>query len=392
MIDWPMNTLVHLLTTKRSMQPQRPLRTLRMRDENQIPTISALPGKQIHQRNKSSPALTTQAGKTGAKRTVFADVSNTVRPLNVAKDDTALNGKTALQPLKEVKAQETTRNTGLLRPAQRPLSVAGIKGFLNNLTSSGTTSARTASLDNHESHPANTAKTVTKRGTTVFREVEPVANVVPRESAIPQRVVTSQAGHQPVEQISHLARVNAIYDPRLDVAPQIQLPEYHDMRSDGAGLYDINMLPEVQTDVPSFFEPLEVYEDAAAHLLPEVEPIPGVQQVILPPVSEVDYWEEDVYEEHFDEEGYTTARSMRSKGDYTTGGTTVLLAPKVTAKVEQELAEAREIVLQTKAANELEDDESWDTSMVAEYGEEIFDYMRKLEVCSADPQRSLSLY
>lgn len=376
-----MNSLVQLLTVKHSMQPQRPLRTLRMRDENQIPSISALPGKQIHQRNKSSPALTTQAGKTGAKRTVFADVSNTVRPLNVAKDDTSLNGKTALQPLKEVKVQETTRNTGLLRPAQRPLSVAGIKGFLNNLTSSGTTNGRAATLESHETHPANTAKTVSKRNTTVFREADPVASVVPREPVVPQRIVTSQARYEPIEQVSQQARVNAIYDPRLDVAPQIQLPEYHDMRSDGAGLYDTNMLSEIQTDVPSLFEPLEVFEDAAAHILPDVEPYHGIPQAVLPPVSEVEYWEEDVYEEHFDEEGYTTARSMRSKGDYTTGGTTVLLSPKVTAKVEQELAEAREIVLQTKAANELEDDESWDTSMVAEYGEEIFDYMRKLEVC-----------
>jgi hypothetical protein len=44
------------------------------------------------------------------------------------------------------------------------------------------------------------------------------------------------------------------------------------------------------------------------------------------------------------------------------------------------LAAAKEIVEATRTAEEIED-ECYDTSMVAEYGDEIFDYMKQLEVC-----------
>ena len=43
---------------------------------------------------------------------------------------------------------------------------------------------------------------------------------------------------------------------------------------------------------------------------------------------------------------------------------------------------AKEIIEGSKTIEELED-EAWDTTMVAEYGDEIFDYMRNLEVCTA---------
>ncbi len=101
----------------------------------------------------------------------------------------------------------------------------------------------------------------------------------------------------------------------------------------------------------------------------------------LLPVSEPEeYWEEEGYDEEY-EEGYTTGRSLKSRGDYTTGPTTVLLAPKMTVRVEKELAAAKQIVQESRATDDIEEDESWDTSMVAEYGEEIFEYMRVLEVC-----------
>lgn len=86
------------------------------------------------------------------------------------------------------------------------------------------------------------------------------------------------------------------------------------------------------------------------------------------------------YPGHFEDDGYTTARSFRSKGDYTTGSTTVLLAPRVTERVEREIAAAKQVMLDTRATDEIEEDESWDTSMVAEYGDDIFEYMHQLEV------------
>jgi hypothetical protein len=93
-----------------------------------------------------------------------------------------------------------------------------------------------------------------------------------------------------------------------------------------------------------------------------------------------EYWEEEEEEELYDEQGYTTAHSYRSRGDNTTGGATTVLFPKVTNKVKKELALAKDIVESSRTAEEIED-EQWDTSMVAEYGDEIFHYMRELEVC-----------
>jgi len=390
MPEWPVTTLIQLLTTGEQIQPQRPLRTLRMRDENQAPIDAIIAGKTVHQRNKSSPALTTlaQAGAikaAGMKRTAFADVSNVVRPLQVAaRDDSVLNVKST--NALNIKPQENTKNTTFAKPAQRPLSVAGIKGFLNNLTSSNTSAARLNATDNQENAlpPANTSKSITKRNTTVFRETEPaqqrpsIANILGR----------SQSTLGQVEQ-QHINVPASVYDPRLEVANHVQLPNYHDARSDGARLYDSNVLPEIPTDLPSFLDPLEVYEDAASHLPPHQElahtvshhSAPGEPDRHMLPVSELEgYWEEEGYEDQYEEEGYTTARSLRTRSDFTTGAPTVALEPVITARSEQELFDAHAIVSELRGGSEAEDDESWDTSMVAEYGEEIFDYMRKLEV------------
>lgn len=91
-----------------------------------------------------------------------------------------------------------------------------------------------------------------------------------------------------------------------------------------------------------------------------------------------DNWDEDDGD-LYDEQGYTTAHSFKSHGDNTTGGVTTMLAPKFTAKVQKELEIAAAIVESTTTEEQIEEEE-WDTSMVAEYGEEIFSYMRKLEV------------
>ena len=102
-----------------------------------------------------------------------------------------------------------------------------------------------------------------------------------------------------------------------------------------------------------------------------------------PPVaSELEeYWDEEEEQEQelYDEQGYTTAHSYRSHGDNTTSGPTTLIAPPVTTAVQEELDLAKEHVLLHQTEEELEE-EAWDVSMVAEYGDEIFAYMRELEV------------
>jgi hypothetical protein len=99
-------------------------------------------------------------------------------------------------------------------------------------------------------------------------------------------------------------------------------------------------------------------------------------------LSEADeYWDEDDDDEdEYDDQdqGYTTAHSTRSR-DMTLGNATTILAPRVSSRVQRELEEARIEVEQTITPEEI-DEECWDVSMVAEYGEEIFEYLRELEV------------
>ena len=94
---------------------------------------------------------------------------------------------------------------------------------------------------------------------------------------------------------------------------------------------------------------------------------------------------DDVDEDSFDEDGYTTARSFRSRGENTTSGPTMVLLPRVTTQVKRELAIAKRIVEGSRSPEQIED-EFFDVSMVAEYSEEIFEYMAKLEVRSPRPQ------
>ena len=118
--------------------------------------------------------------------------------------------------------------------------------------------------------------------------------------------------------------------------------------------------------------------------LPEIREEPAALAVPVnfgedptPVMSEPEeYWEGD--EEYYDDQGYTTAHSIPSR-DMTTGGVTTVLQPKVTMRVQRELEEARLEVEATRSHDDIED-ELWDITVVAEYNDEIFDYLRELEV------------
>ena len=88
-----------------------------------------------------------------------------------------------------------------------------------------------------------------------------------------------------------------------------------------------------------------------------------IQKSMLPPVSEPEeYWEEDAVE-NYEEEGYVTARSFKSRADSTTGNATTVLFPKVTQKTKKEISAAKELIEGSKTIEEIED-EAWDTTMV----------------------------
>ena len=115
-----------------------------------------------------------------------------------------------------------------------------------------------------------------------------------------------------------------------------------------------------------------------------------------------EYWDDD--EEFYDDQAYTTAHSYRSMGDDTGGGVTSItsrslgddtaggvttrIVPKMTAKAQKEIEAAKFLVESNMSQYEIEE-EAWDMTMVAEYGDEIFEYMRELEAsCARAPPLS----
>ena len=413
-------------------QPQRPTRTVRAiyGDENVIPTAGAQ--KTLHQRNKSSPALSTmhQAGglKLAAKRTAFGDVSNTANLSRPSKDDSAIGAKGEYSiSEKLIPTQQDKKASSFLRPAQRPLSVSGLKGLLNNVTNSTSLpSVKQPLVDIQQplqqgSQAANTRKLVTKKSTAVFKDAvatqpqhsapevqksfpttAPVAPVH-REFQPRQQSKESDESREPQLKSQPIQREQAVqvvaHEPAAaPLAVHASSEERAVLRSDG--IY-IDEHGQVQ------FYGLEESIEHVDGLQPSDKGLPlavdvqnrsgntGQDQVLdayhakshpephrrptLASVSEPEEYWDDEGEETYDEEGYVTARSFKSRGENTTGGATTVLFPKVNQKTRKEIACAKELIERSKTTEELED-EAWDTTMVAEYGEEIFQYMKDLEV------------
>jgi G2/mitotic-specific cyclin 3/4 len=396
---------------------------LRIRDENMPPPNAAGPAKTLHQRGKSTSALSTLL-KNGIKanpqrRTAFADVSNTTRQTNVpAKDDMILTEKGAfdafqpfkstLQPLKETQniLQPQPKPTALLRPAQRPLSAIIHKSLPAVPVNTIASAVPKHIVTEPSCDVANIKKVLSKRATTVFKETAAFSDV---NTAVQSTSASISEAVAPVLQAQEPALENLV--------PTIDEPEF--VLGASLGLLDVSLDPVPQDFADDFIQSIEktlasseklqafeshvqlpplsrtsssdtveqvqpraideVYVSAlevqGSHLDVAIEP--PIPHQAIPDVQE--YWEEDDEEEYYDAEGFTTARSFRSRGDNTTGGLTMLLEPRVTARSIKELEAAEAFVVANRSEEDVED-EAWDTSMVAEYGDEIFAYMRDLEV------------
>jgi G2/mitotic-specific cyclin 3/4 len=337
------------------------MRALRIRDENAPP--AQLPaGKALHSRNKSTPALSTlgQVGGIKAaatKRTVFADVSNTTRQ-PAAKDDMVVGGKKkGLEVLKDaavVAVKEITTKPGALsRPAQRPL--ANITSKANASSDSDEAASAVLKPADVNQPAANIRKILSKKSSTaVFQEA-------PSDPII-------EAALAPVPSRQPLSTQPSSF-PNVDRASaQSQLPATIPEEEDKA---------EAHKGAEDRYEYLDALEEQARVLEQErneeIAKVNGTNGL-----EQEEYWDEEEEEEYYDADGYTTARSLRSRGDNTTGGVTLVLAPRITTKTQRELEAARVFVEANRSAEDIED-EQWDTSMVAEYGDEIFEYMHSLE-------------
>ena len=362
--------------------------------------------------------------KVAAKRTAFGDVSNTVNISRPSKDDTAIGGKGNHHVFEKViPSQQDRKTTSLLRPAQRPLSVSGLKSLSNDLPVTTNQLNTNLPLAEVQDVPqpsvaaANTRKVMTKKSTSIFKDAV---------STQPEYHMSET--HKPLSSGAPLAPVNRDFPPKnqstqlsqsdkeeprltrqrskqlaerpqekeiLNPATQTSSEEPVALRSDGIyideqgqvqsydyvdpiKLAEIILVEENNTitrDVPKQSDVRDEHSKASTI---QSYPEPARKSALTTVSEPEEYWD-DEGEENYEEEGYVTARSFKSRGENTTGGATTVLFPKLNQKAKKELAAAKDLIEGSKTIEEIED-EAWDTTMVAEYGEEIFQYMKDLEV------------
>jgi len=411
-----------------------------------MPTVA--PQKTIHQRHKSSPALSSIANggglKVAAKRTAFGDVSNTANTWRPSKDDliTINKGEGLIEKLAPSKADQ--KITSLLRPAQRPISVTA-KTLADNVPIASVTAPPKQPLAEIQStlpanQVANTRKVLTKKSVNAFKDNVGDPAAEHPVSSLPFSV-SSTAPVPPVHRDLQIQRSQGLEEsePKLRktrskaavIAPPkqnveepliVEIPseETAAVRSDGVyidnhgevRLYQFTdeLDPPRNSSIPALDDGVALPPDVVprpyyyeAKKQPGVEhrpvdaqsmqPPPDRKQQLAPLSEPEEYWDEEEDDENYVEDGYVTARSYRSRGENTTSGATTVLFPKANQKTRRELANATTLMDAAKAAGEL-DDETWDTTMVAEYGDEIFEYMRELEVtkCALPGEQPLIAY
>ncbi|KAJ8069428.1 hypothetical protein OCU04_003082 [Sclerotinia nivalis] len=347
-------------------RPQRPLRfthTNTNGDENIAPLITKQQST-LHQKHKSTGTLASMLAvgglKAAAKRTAFGDVSNTAKTLNNIHDESAINGK-SVEVIKPIAIQD--KSAALLKPAQRPPN----NGLRAPLATSTSEQVSIAPLPKQTQTNQTKRNTLAKKGA-VYKDTgieniqphtqKPIASTGSVQQTLGPRHAKSQPeikAEQPVLRRTQSKQLNNVVD-KVEPAIYHNAPEH----------------PLKENVNESHLRSIKEKEESAV-----VEKLKSQKQLPALPLAPEpeEYWPEDE-EEAYDEQGYTTAHSFR--GENTTGGATTVIVPKVTNKVKKELEDARILVESIRTQEDIED-EMWDTSMVAEYGEEIFSYMRELE-------------
>ncbi|KAK1754715.1 hypothetical protein QBC47DRAFT_224790 [Echria macrotheca] len=403
-------------------KPQRPLRGSQAAalGTKNLPSTKSL----SHQRHKSTGNLkgTTvmRALDAPPKRSAFGDVSNIARPLgditgkNALKPQVksvvaALNARDARVENKENKENSqlpADENSGKLGAGSKP-AFAGSK--YRSVAPVSTNQATRPSLRSYSSsiQPSSSSQTqglgrpsLTKKATTVY--IDKDADVAARPDALS---TLQEAGEKQIKNPRHyksqpqlrteapvIRRTQSKYlntcekivdDYEIDLPDDITEAAYEDAVEQFSHEVD-TLLEDNETEVVQ----AGLKQTAHVGFSADIQSAPVsdnskttdavAASVTTVPSEPEEYWDEDEDQDLYDEQGYTTAHSFRSHGDNTTGGATTLVAPKVTANVERELEIAKAWVMQNQSEEDVEE-EAWDVSMVAEYGDEIFDYMRSLE-------------
>lgn len=329
--------------------------------------------KTLHQRTKSVPAFSTlyQADAArAANKKVLGEANTNLRIAQAAKDDSALEKKGSSGPTELMKPA-----AALARPATRPIQSKSFSSQPSN-SSSFTATVKPAPLAAKQSSLPQVSevavelpkKLVIKKSTKVLKDAQPaeqevksIPSALPVQQPPPQ---TRQTGPVLLQEAQNSVPVQHQEVRKTETVPLRDEPAPRQVAS----------LP---SNVPAGFvseQEYLLYLDAEAKRLRMSNASYGQTQ----------YYDEDE-EEYYYEEGYTTSRSFGLHGE-STGAITTVIAPKTKEKDLLELATAKAFVDSTRTPEDIED-EAWDTSMVAEYGDEIFGYMKELETRMAPNPR-----
>ncbi|PPJ57215.1 hypothetical protein CBER1_02839 [Cercospora berteroae] len=314
-------------------KPQRPVaRAVRIHDENMpLPQIAGLAGKTLlHQRTKSASTI-------NLKKQILGETNPNSKLAH--KDDSEI-GKTSPGKLKYV--QEQAVAAPMQRPAVRPL---GQKS--SNMHVAAAIAATSRSSDASE---PPTKKVAPKKSTKVLKDVAVPSKQPEVESRIPNaapQVPSVSAGSYAVQH------------------QELRTTETVPLRDDSANVSRHQSQPIVPIVAPQ--QP-QLYLQTQ-----ESQSIPGGASAVYASSTPV----LDQYDEYDDDDqDYMTARSFGISDP--TQDLTTIFNPQHTKKALVEIVEAKDHVEATRTQEDIED-EQWDTSMVAEYGDEIFEYMREME-------------
>ncbi|WPG99855.1 Hypothetical protein R9X50_00267500 [Acrodontium crateriforme] len=368
-------------------KPQRP-RALRIHDENMPPAAvsNILPGKTLHHRNKSTPALSSllQVGAIkAANKKVLGEVNANTRAAQLAKDDSEI-GK--VSPGKYMAAEPMKLAAAAIRPTTRALAPKTISSQNAPAIIKPTALASLKHRASEQALPSAelVRKVIPKKSTKVLRETQLDDGVKP---------VTSAPVHAVKKPLDMLSDFDGVPVQHQEIRKTESIPLRDEpvtrLQQVKQAVTGSNSIHQVVSNLISQPEPVTLLEHTTSQLQLQQNIIDGLasNQQYFPSMQQqpVEQFYDVDEDEYYADDGYTTARSFGLRGD-STGGVTTILAPKQNEKIAQELAAAMAFVEATRSPEDVED-EMWDTSMVAEYGDEIFSYMRDLETRMAPNPR-----
>lgn len=314
-----------------------------------------------------------------AKRSAFGDISQTTRG-NRPLTEMSVMGK-------DIKSQQEKKTSMLLLPAQKPISMSNVSNIqpLSEV-----------------SQNAQTKKVLAKRATTIFKDYstlpqkaqtdenllrnsDSVAQLHANQKSesvvqLPEPVPTHSIEIYPRSHSNLLAGLADLHIPVIPIEKDRTLP---------IKVSTVTVPPKksaVGREMPVMVDKrsaeakiMSILHSKDVVIQQPIEPLPVKPTERREYFDSQTYIEED-YDENFEDDGYVTARSYRSKPDnLTEGNFTTILKPKISREIERELQAAAAVISSLREPAGIDDDD-WDISMVSEYKDEIFDYYLELEV------------